>query len=79
MSEFYATIQGNRGSATKGGSKASGIFAVAQSWDGSVRTDLFYRNDVLWCTITFSSGSTAASTGVPVYDGPLHGLRELKL
>ena len=45
MSVFYATIQGNRGPATRQGSAASGIKVAAQSYDGSVITSLSYDHD----------------------------------
>lgn len=36
MAEFYGRIQGNRGEATRMGSKDSGFVASCQSWVGSV-------------------------------------------
>lgn len=33
MAHFYSRIQGNKGEATRCGSKASGIRAVATGWD----------------------------------------------
>ncbi len=36
MSEFYGSIQGNRGMATRCGTASSGIHVSAQSWAGSV-------------------------------------------
>jgi len=45
MSTFYGTIIGNRGAATRGGSKASGFRAAAQSYDGSVITHLNYDDN----------------------------------
>jgi hypothetical protein len=40
MSHFYGVIQGNRGDATRGGSKGSGLTATAASWAGAIRVDL---------------------------------------
>ena len=45
MSTFYGMVCGNRGAATRGGSKSSGYKATAQSWDGSVITYLDYDQD----------------------------------
>lgn len=45
MSAFYGMVQGNRGSATRGGSRASGFKASAQSYDGSIVTRLSYNKD----------------------------------
>lgn len=42
MAHFYGTLQGNRGEATRSGSKDSGLTAVAASWDGAVKTTLHY-------------------------------------
>jgi hypothetical protein len=42
MSHFYGVIQGNRGDATRGGSKGSGLTAVAASWAGAVEVELFH-------------------------------------
>jgi hypothetical protein len=39
MSEFYGRIQGNRGEATRGGTKASGISATAETWHSVIRAE----------------------------------------
>jgi hypothetical protein len=36
MSALYGSLQGNRGEATRQGTKGSGIRASVQSWDGSL-------------------------------------------
>mgnify|MGYP003319583727 CR=1 FL=1 len=53
MSHFYSVIQGNRGQATRCGTKDSGIRATAASWTGAIRTDLWYdeKDDVNRYTI----------------------------
>ncbi len=73
MSEFYGFVQGNRGPATKGGSKASGIAAAAQSWDGSVSVELFYKDGQIHCRIHAGPGSTS-NPGYCLYYGPLSDL-----
>lgn len=40
MSEFYARIRGNRGEATRGGSKASGITATVETWQSILRVSM---------------------------------------
>jgi len=45
MSHFYGSVQGNRGDATRGGSKASGFDTVAASWDGSIRVWLYHDEE----------------------------------
>ena len=58
MSTFYGCIQGNRGEATRGGSRASGFKATAQSFDGSIITRLSYnQEDELMVTIETSDYS----------------------
>ena len=45
MSHFYSVIQGNRGQATRCGTKDSGVTATAASWTGAIRTDLWYSTE----------------------------------
>ena len=45
MSAFYGMVQGNRGAATRGGSKASGFKSTVQSWDGSIITRMYYGDE----------------------------------
>ena len=60
MSAFYGCVQGNRGSATRGGSRASGFKASAQSYDGSVITYLSYNDkDELMVEICISESSSS--------------------
>lgn len=40
MSRFYASIQGNRGEATRGGSKDSGIYGHIRGWHIGARVDV---------------------------------------
>jgi hypothetical protein len=40
MSHFYGVVQGNRGDATRGGSKQSGLKAIAASWAGAIEVEL---------------------------------------
>ena len=42
MSHFYGRITGNRGEATRCGSKKSGYLAIAASWDGAIQVRLDY-------------------------------------
>lgn len=60
MSKFYGMVVGNRGAATRGGSRASGFKATAQSYDGSVITRLDYnRDNQLEVTIEMEDGRSA--------------------
>jgi len=42
MSHFYGCAQGNRGYASRGGSKKSGYHTIAASWDGAIEVRLDY-------------------------------------
>lgn len=68
MATFYGSVQGNRGAATRGGSRASGFKSTAQSYDGSVITRLSYNDkDELMVTIEVSDYS--APYGTTVFSG----------
>lgn len=56
MSKFYGTIQGNRGAATRTGH--SKITTAAQSYNGSVITELTYENEVLMVRISVAEESS---------------------
>jgi hypothetical protein len=63
MSAFYGMVQGNRGAATRGGSRASGFKATLQSWDGSIITRMSYNNEgELMVEIEYSDGSATYGT-----------------
>lgn len=46
MAEFYGRVQGNRGEATRMGSKHSGIYATAETWGSVLRVE--QRTDGRW-------------------------------
>ena len=81
MAAFIGEVHGNRGSASRTGSKSSGFTATARSWDGSVRTDLFYKEDregreELWVEISAGEGSTGGWGMKTLYRGPFSELSE---
>lgn len=45
MSHFYGTLQGNRGQATRGGSRDSGITTQAAGWGGAIKVETFVGDD----------------------------------
>lgn len=45
MSHFYGDIQGNRGEATRGGSKDSGVDGHIRGWHTGARVECFYDED----------------------------------
>ena len=42
MAQFRAEIQGNRGEASRLGTKSSGITTTTASWQGAVKVQLWY-------------------------------------
>ncbi len=46
MSQFYGDMTGNRGTVTRGGSKASGMTAHIRGWDVGVRVRLSHVDGV---------------------------------
>jgi hypothetical protein len=42
MSHFYGTLKGNRGEATRCGTKGSGVGVTAASWNGAVSVMVYF-------------------------------------
>ena len=75
MSTFYGNLRGNRGEVTRQGSKASGIVAVARSWQGSVRVDLDWNETLQGPTVLITAHRrSSADLGETLYNGPLSDL-----
>jgi hypothetical protein len=66
MSHFYGTLQGNRGEATRGGSKKSGMTTYCASWEGAVRCEAWHDKET-------------GKDMVNVSKEPWHGAGESKL
>lgn len=45
MSHFYGVLNGQRGEATRCGSKASGLTVTAASWNGAIAVHLYVDDD----------------------------------
>ena len=45
MAQFYGTIKGQRGKASRLGSKSSGMHVMAASWQGAVSVDLWHDHE----------------------------------
>lgn len=56
MSKFYGMVQGSRGPATRGGHRF--IKTSAQSYDGSVQTELSYDGDELMVRVSTTPESS---------------------
>ena len=63
MSQFYASIQGNRGTGTRMGTKKSGMDGHIRGWDVGARVFMRYNEETQQdeCTITLTSGSNNTS------------------
>lgn len=73
MSHFYGTLQGNRGEATRCGSKKSGIATHAASWSGCVHARLYHNRaedstDASVCLDQWHGGGRFAQ----LYVGPVN-------
>lgn len=66
MAQFYASIKGSRGEATRMGSKASGITAHVRGWDVGVKVRVFVdeRTGLDCVLVTRTSGSNGSDREV---------------
>lgn len=74
MSHFYGTVQGNRGEATRRGSKASGMETYCASWSGAVRCFAYVNADGVDCVrVEKTTWPTWRGAGEfkLLYDGPI--------
>jgi len=75
MAHFYGTLQGNRGQATRCGSKDSGVTTVCASWSGAVRCEAYQeeRSDGVkedWVVVSMIPWHGAGANRV-LYRGPI--------
>jgi hypothetical protein len=72
MAHFYGTIQGNRGQASRLGSKNSGFHTIAASWEGAVVTRLWHDEEsgVDWCEVRLSTWGGMGTERL-LYRGPV--------
>lgn len=75
MSHFYGTLQGNRGEASRGGSKDSGITSYTASWRGAVRVRLYVKDSVDMAYVELVPWQ-GQGTNQLLYDGPVAGQTE---
>lgn len=72
MSHFYATIEGNRGEATRCGTQSSGITTTCQSYEGSIIVTMRVENGKNWFEIQVDEGS--ATHGRVILEGKVETL-----
>jgi len=76
MAHFRGTLQGNRGRASRLGTKNGGLCVTAASWEGRVAVRLWYDEETRkdCCTVTLEqhhgNGCSPART---LYSGPVDG------
>lgn len=58
MAHFYGNIQGNRGEATRMGTKQSGIEAHIRGWNNGVRVEGFVNAEGKDCFHIFATGGS---------------------
>ena len=73
MAHFRGVVQGNRGDASRLGSKDSGLSVEAQSWDGKVVTGLHYNHtdNRNVAQVALRQHSNGAGTRATLYFGPV--------
>ena len=78
MAHFYGTLKGNRGAASRLGTKASDMTTTCQSWEGSVTVCMWHdeAEDRNWVELQTHVGSR--SGGQTIFLGPLSDLLTLK-
>lgn len=71
MSRFYGTVKGyTKTNATRRGFNE--IKVSAQSWNGSLITKLYYKDNTLMCELEYSTDS--ATNGSNIYKGSFESL-----
>jgi len=82
MARFYASIEGNRGTATRMGSAASGISAHPRGWDLGVEVRGYPEGEHDAFSVWISGGSHGATTDfliAEVVETDTRGVRRLVL
>jgi len=74
MAQFYGSIKGSRGGASRLGTKASGLDITAASWQGAVRVSLWHDEaagvDMAEVALDLWDGEGSQRT---LYRGPVSG------
>jgi hypothetical protein len=60
MAQFYANIQGNRGEATRMGTKNSGLYGHIRGWHIGAKVEMSHENGKDICRVYKTSGSRGA-------------------
>jgi hypothetical protein len=68
MAAFYGRLRGDRGEATRCGSKGSGMTAIAETWQGQARVDLSGPGEYVFVVSDKGSASNGLSVSGNVGD-----------
>lgn len=71
MSHFYGTLQGNRGEATRCGSKNSGMETYCASWSGAARCMAYEKDGTDYVRVELTTWH-GVGTSKLLYDGPMN-------
>lgn len=72
MAHFYGGVHGNRGQATRLGSKDSGLSTFAASWQGKVTAQLYEKDGIDYALVQLQPHMGSGTSKV-LYDGPVGG------
>ena len=61
MSQFYASIAGNRGEATRQGTKSSGLTGHIRGWGLGAKVEMSHEKGEDVCRVYLTSGSSGSS------------------
>lgn len=72
MAHFYGTVSGTKGSASRLGSRKGGLVAVAASWSGAVRVELYDLDGVDMARVALVPWQGKGVSRV-LWEGPVSG------
>lgn len=71
MSHFYGTLEGNRGKATRAGTKHSGMITYCASWNGAICCRAYVNARGADCVIVGKVPWQGKGVEEILYDGPI--------
>ena len=79
MSHFYGTLQGNRGRATRCGSKKSGMQTYCASWDGAIVCSTYINEKGEDCVKVEKTTWQGQGENKVLYDGLIGIIGKVKI
>ena len=71
MAHFYGTLEGNRGKATRCGTKIGGLSVTAAGWGGAIYVKLFEQDGVDHYTVSIGPWQGSGGSYVKLASGKL--------